>query len=187
MCPLQCGCQPTNQRHSATRQRGSDANLGATGNHYWHQAHCLPFFPLSWHSTNKMAVLVATGTQYKRCAELNTIKWFYGLKFISYQMIDTLWCSQEKKKKRTILSIETMFTPFSSLGFINDLCGTHAPPWYTQQAEPHRSPLWLIVIFMLNIDHNVYFPFSSSFSVKGAALQPMSILFFSFLSFKKIA
>lgn len=44
MCPLQCGCQPTNQRHSATRQRGSDANLGATGNHYWHQAHCLPFF-----------------------------------------------------------------------------------------------------------------------------------------------
>lgn len=44
MCPLQCGCQPTNQRHSASRQRGSDANLGATGNHYWHQAHCLPFF-----------------------------------------------------------------------------------------------------------------------------------------------
>lgn len=44
VCPLQCGCQPTNHRHSAARQRGSDANLGATGNHYWHQTQCLPFF-----------------------------------------------------------------------------------------------------------------------------------------------
>lgn len=61
VCPLQCGCQPTNQRHSAARQRGSDANLGATGNHYWHQTQCLPFFfSLAWHFTNKMAVLVAT-------------------------------------------------------------------------------------------------------------------------------
>lgn len=47
MCPLQCRCQPTNQRHSETRQRGFDANLGATGNHYWHQAHCLLFLPHS--------------------------------------------------------------------------------------------------------------------------------------------
>lgn len=36
---------------------------------------CL-FFPLFWHSTNKMAVLVATGTQHKHCTESNTIKWF---------------------------------------------------------------------------------------------------------------
>lgn len=98
---------------------------------------CL-FFPLSWHSTNKMAVLVATGTQHKRCTESNTIKWFYGLKCISYQKIDALWCWQEKKKRGAILSIETMFIPFSSLGFIKDLCGTH-----THALDTHnkQSPL----------------------------------------------
>lgn len=91
VCPLQCGCQPTNQRHSAARQRGSDANLGATGNHYWHQTQCLPFFfPLAWHFTNKMAVLVAT-KQPKRSLWINSTKWFYGLKYsysqISYQIL----------------------------------------------------------------------------------------------------
>lgn len=140
---------------------------------------CL-FFPLSWHSTNKMAVLVATGTQHKCCAESNTIKWFYGLKCISYQKIDALWCWQEKKKG-AILPIETMFIPFSSWGFIKDLCGTHTRPWYPQEAEPLGS-LLLRIILKLNIDHSVYFTVSSSISVKGAALQPMSILF-SFFSF----
>lgn len=34
-CPLHCGCQPTNQRHAASRQRGFDANLQTSNNHYW--------------------------------------------------------------------------------------------------------------------------------------------------------
>lgn len=41
MCPLHCGCQPTNQRHAASRQRGFDANLQTSNNHYWWFA-CLP-------------------------------------------------------------------------------------------------------------------------------------------------
>lgn len=57
---------------------------------------CL-FFRLSWHLTNKMAVLVATGTQHKRCTESNIIKRFYGLRCISYQMIDTPWCLTKNK------------------------------------------------------------------------------------------
>lgn len=40
-CPLHCGCQPTNQRHAASRQRGFDANLQTSNNHYWWFA-CLP-------------------------------------------------------------------------------------------------------------------------------------------------
>lgn len=41
MCPLHCGCQPTNQRHAASRQRGFDANRQTSNNHYWWFA-CLP-------------------------------------------------------------------------------------------------------------------------------------------------
>lgn len=40
-CPLHCGCQPTNQRHAASRQRGFDANLRTSNNHYCWFA-CLP-------------------------------------------------------------------------------------------------------------------------------------------------
>lgn len=40
-CPLHCGCQPTNQRHAASRQRGFDANLQTSNNHHWWFA-CLP-------------------------------------------------------------------------------------------------------------------------------------------------
>lgn len=82
---------------------------------------CL-FFPLSWHSTNKMAVLVATETQHKHCTESDAIKWFYGLRCISYQMIDTLWWLTEageggkKEKEKAVLSIETTFMLFSSSG-----------------------------------------------------------------------
>lgn len=143
---------------------------------------CL-FFPLSWHSTNKMAVLVATGTQHKRCTESNTIKWFYGLKCISYQKIDALWCWQEKKKKGgNSINRNDVHTIFKFGFYKRSVWDTHTRPWYPQQAEPLGNVLWLRIILMLNIDHSVYFTISSSISVKGAALQPVSILF-SFFSF----
>lgn len=192
MCPLQCGCQPTNQRHSATRQRGSDANLGATGNHYWHQAHCLPFF----------SPLLALDKQNGgSCSNGNTA---YALHWIKYHqkilwiemrfipndrhspMTDRRGKKQKKKKKekeKAVLSRETTFILFSRSGLPKTLGWRGEWTWCTRQAEYHRSVLWLRITLMLNIDHSLYFPFSSFISVKRAALRPMSSPFFYFIFF----
>ena len=55
-CPLHCGCQPTNQRHAASRQRGYDANLQTSNSHYWR-------FPcLSWHDAKQNGAMLQTPT-----------------------------------------------------------------------------------------------------------------------------
>lgn len=115
MCPLQCGCQPTNQRHSATRQRGSDANLGATGNHYWHQAHCLPFFSPLLALDKQNGGSCSNGTQHKRCTDW--IKYYQMILWTGMQFIPNDTCCLICDKK-IVLLIQVMIMTFFSLFLI---------------------------------------------------------------------
>lgn len=140
---------------------------------------CL-FFPLSWHSTNKMAVLVATGTQHKCCAESNTIKWFYGLKCISYQKIDALWCWQEKKKGGNSANRNNVHTIFK-LGFYKrSVWDTHTPLIPTRSRAPWKPVIknyFEVKHWSQCILHSFFFHFSQRSSI-ATYVNPLFFFFF---------
>lgn len=66
VCPLHCGCQPTNQRHAAGRQRGSDANLQNLRQPPL--VICLP----PWHGAKQNGATPHATTIWLHCVEVGT-------------------------------------------------------------------------------------------------------------------